>query len=141
LDKFHQDGRHGLWPSLSKTPKRSWYLFLFTMLGPVAAPGEVFFILSDAINAGTEVKLYMKTLIRLRILQTTDATSFRSQITRQNWHKRLAKMLSKYTTTYTAYTLIKVTSNVLAPWAEPLQCIYIRQVALRAPKVMFFANN
>ena len=49
----------------------SQHLLLLAMLWPVAAAGEVLFVLTDAVDAWTEVELHVKTLIRLGVLRTT----------------------------------------------------------------------
>lgn len=46
-------------------------MFLFAVLWPVTAASEIFFVLSDAVDAGTEMQLNMKTFVGLRVLQTT----------------------------------------------------------------------
>ena len=41
------------------------HLFLFTVLRPVAAATEVFLVLSDAVDARTEVQLDVETFVGL----------------------------------------------------------------------------
>ena len=65
----------------------SQHLLLLAMLWPVAAAGEVLFVLTDAVDAWTEVELHVKTLIRLGVLRTTVSST-----SNKKWRRKYCKL-------------------------------------------------